>query len=206
MSWPVKAYAVISAISSWIHRRPYTQWQGLHKGMDIGKWESLGHLGGWLSDSSSYCPFRSLAPWQKEKTVVFFLPQCHTWMAGWGEGRFDSWASQLALKECSKSQKIHSYQWYLDENLMEVCKMSPDAARMPKVFFFFFSCRTEMEGWFLLNGRYFSLPLETNSFHKDLGWLWLFTWHPLICNLMIRYIPVQWHTCLKGFVLLIIKR
>lgn len=138
MSWPVKAYAVISAISSWIHRRPYTQWQGLHKGMDIGKWESLGHLGGWLSDSSSYCPFRSLAPWQKEKTVVFFLPQCHTWMAGWGEGRFDSWASQLALKECSKSQKIHSYQWYLDENLMEVCKMSPDAARMPKVFFFFF--------------------------------------------------------------------
>lgn len=37
MSWLVKADAVISTISSWIHRRPYTQWKGLHRGMDIGK-------------------------------------------------------------------------------------------------------------------------------------------------------------------------
>ena len=119
------------------------------------------HLGGWLPHSSNYCPFRSLAPWQKQKTVAFSLPQCHTWMAGWGEGRFDSWAFQLALKECSKSQKIHSHQRYLDKNLMEVCKMSLDAARMPKVvwlvFCFFFAGLKWRVDFFWREGISFSL-------------------------------------------------
>ena len=125
------------------------------------------HLGGWLPHSSNYCPFRSLAPWQKQKTVAFSLPQCHTWMAGWGEGSFDSWAFQLALKECSKSQKIHSHQRYLDKNLMEVCKMSLDAARMPKVvwlFFFFFFLRGWNGGLISSKGKVFLFPFGNTFF------------------------------------------
>ena len=44
-----------------------------------------GHLWGWLPHSSNYCPFRSLAPWQKEKTVAFSIPNSiHGWLV---EGR-----------------------------------------------------------------------------------------------------------------------